>query len=516
MSAKKRNKLLLRDKYEIIMKCENNLKRKDIINEYKLANQSHLTNILKNKSKIIDSYEKLNPKSSKTTSYVRSSDYPDVEEAIVLWIRQMRDKKINLNSDLILDKAREFAQTMGYKNFIGSNRFIDGLKKRNNINWIKMSGESDSVNPLVVQNWSKKLKKEVQGFDEKDVFNLDETSLFYKLLPNKTYAFGKESKFGRKQRKDRITVVLLCNTNGSYREAIIIGKSAKPRALRGIQSPIDYYSQSNAWMDAIIFNKILRKFDSKMKKMDRKVILFVDNCSSHSLTTTLTNISLKYLPPNATSKLQPLDQGIIRSFKAHYRKNIVSLMISNLENGVDIDSKQINLLMAMRLISSSLKTIKTTVFINCFRKALFDFRITTQIELAEEEFWSHLSSLTSIEFNSFEEFVSFDDNECTANGSDLTDEQIIQTVHSTGDIEEVIDSDENDYDSKIVTNSEALNHLNSLQKFFWQSRNSSYDQFFDQMQREIRDNALKSLKQTKVSDFLIKDYIYRYFYEKMS
>jgi hypothetical protein len=74
-------------------------------------------------------------------------------------------------------------------------------------------------------------------------------------------------------------------------------------------------------------------------------------------------------------------------------------------------------------------------------------------------------------------------------------------VYSTEDIEEVIDSDEDDYDSKIVTNSEALNHLNSLQKFFWQSGNSFYDQYFDQMQREIRDNTLKSLKQTKISDF---------------
>jgi hypothetical protein len=30
---------------------------------------------------------------------------------------------------------------------------------------------------------------------------------------------------------------------------------------------------------------------------------------------------------------------------------------------------------------------------------------------------------------------------------------------------------------------------------------SLYDQYFNQMQREIRDNTLKSLKQTKISDF---------------
>src|SRR5882724_13175294 len=101
MSSKQRNKLLLKHKYEIINKIENNVKRSEIIKEYKLKSDSNNCKILKSKAKIIANYEKFNPKASKSTSYIRSSNYPDVEEAIETWIRQMRDQKISLSSLVI-------------------------------------------------------------------------------------------------------------------------------------------------------------------------------------------------------------------------------------------------------------------------------------------------------------------------------------------------------------------------------------------------------------------------------
>ncbi len=51
----------------------------------------------------------------------------------------------------------------------------------------------------------------------------------------------------------------------------------------------------------------------------------------------------------------------------NYRKEIVSLMINNIESGVDFKAKDIDLLVAMRLIINSLKNISNSVIINCFR-----------------------------------------------------------------------------------------------------------------------------------------------------
>ena len=42
----------------------------------------------------------------------------------------------------------------------------------------------------------------------------------------------------------------------------------------------------------------------------------MDNVPCHPVDIILSNIRLQYFPPNTTSVLQPLDQGIIRAFKS--------------------------------------------------------------------------------------------------------------------------------------------------------------------------------------------------------
>ena len=39
--------------------------------------------------------------------------------------------------------------------------------------------------------------------------------------------------------------------------------------------------------------------------------MFVDNCAAHPPVDKLCAVKLAFLPPNTTSKLQPMDQGII-------------------------------------------------------------------------------------------------------------------------------------------------------------------------------------------------------------
>ncbi|XP_055954561.1 uncharacterized protein LOC126810200 [Patella vulgata] len=43
------------------------------------------------------------------------------------------------------------------------------------------------------------------------------------------------------------------------------------------------------------------------------------------------NVNIKFLPPNTTSILQPLDQGIIRAFKARYRHHMMTHLITRID-----------------------------------------------------------------------------------------------------------------------------------------------------------------------------------------
>jgi len=63
-------------------------------------------------------------------------------------------------------------------------------------------------------------------------------------------------------------------------------------------------------MNSFIFQVWLKILDRQMGKHKRKIILFIDNAPSHPATK-FNNIKLSFLPPNTTSKTQPMDQGII-------------------------------------------------------------------------------------------------------------------------------------------------------------------------------------------------------------
>lgn len=86
-----------------------------------------------------------------------------------------------------------------------------------------------------------------------------------------------------------------------------------------------------AWMTASVMEEWLIDFNGRMVRQNRKICLLLDNATSHPHLD-LTNIKLIFLPPNTTSSLQPLDQGIIHCFKMHYRKRILSHLINKMDS----------------------------------------------------------------------------------------------------------------------------------------------------------------------------------------
>ena len=99
---------------------------------------------------------------------------------------------------------------------------------------------------------------------------------FFKLLPNKTLKMKGEKCFGGKKSKERISVLLCSNMDGTEMvKPLVIGKFQNPRCFKGVKSlPVDYRWNRKAWMTSEIFIEWLRKFDSKMVLQKRKVLLF--------------------------------------------------------------------------------------------------------------------------------------------------------------------------------------------------------------------------------------------------
>ena len=104
--------------------------------------------------------------------------------------------------------------------------------------------------------------------------------------------------------------------------------------LTTAQLGVEYYSNKKGWMTTAVLNTWITNWNHNLRWMqgNRKVVLFVDQASTHVLQD-LSNIRIQFLPPNTTSKLQPMDQGVIRSLKCHYRSRLTERYLAGITEG---------------------------------------------------------------------------------------------------------------------------------------------------------------------------------------
>ena len=156
---------------------------------------------------------------------------------------------------------------------------------------------------------------------------------------------------------------------GEKLSLLIISKSKSPRCFRGIKSlPLEYTANAKAWMTGEIFQLWLEKWNRKLCSKNRNILLVMDNCAAHPRGLNFTNINIKFLPPNTTSKLQPCDQGIIQSLKVHYRHQLLRATLQTMENG---NQHRITVLDAMQWLKFAWDKVTSTTIMNCFRHCSF-------------------------------------------------------------------------------------------------------------------------------------------------
>ena len=90
-----------------------------------------------------------------------------------------------------------------------------------------------------------------------------------------------------------------------------------------------YFCNATARMVEAIFKDYVRRLDRAMEYQKRRVLLILDNFTGHKIQELYTpnNIEFLLLPPNPTTLLQPLDAGIIKNFKTHYRWDLAAFQM---------------------------------------------------------------------------------------------------------------------------------------------------------------------------------------------
>ena len=121
---------------------------------------------------------------------------------------------------------------------------------------------------------------------------------------------------------------------------MLVYRAENPRALKGkIKSMFPVFLRSNkkAWVTAKVFedwfeNSFIHEVKGYLAKKNLafKVLLILDNAPGHpsSLTECHPNVKVIFLPPNTTSLLQPMDQGVIATFKSYYTRRSFAHILS--------------------------------------------------------------------------------------------------------------------------------------------------------------------------------------------
>jgi hypothetical protein len=309
---------------------------------------------------------------------IREGNWPDLEKILFSWQQRIDSRGGFTSGELLQEKAKAiWSQLPQYSNkpvpefSVG---WLEGFKRRFKISDRVRHGEASSITASAEEEM-KALQTVAGEYEEENIYNMDESGLFWKMMPSRGLS-SQSAQPGLKKDKARISLVFCTNATGTDRHPVwFIGKFKTPRALRNISVPTmggQWRWNKKAWMNTTIMVEWLQAFYQRIGTT-RQVLLTMDNFSAHYTAIELCppppNIRICWLPANSTSRFQPLDQGIIQNCKAYYRRHWLQYILQSFDVKTNPQlSMTLHLAIRWLLRSWNNEVTNTTIY-NCFQKS---------------------------------------------------------------------------------------------------------------------------------------------------
>ncbi|GBC11696.2 jerky protein homolog-like [Rhizophagus irregularis DAOM 181602=DAOM 197198] len=174
----------------------------------------------------------INTEDSSKTFRHKAVKFPILDQAMNLWVENVTAGGVILTDLLIKEKAKIFAQAFNIQEneLVFSNGWLYKFKQRNNIRRYHIHGESESAPLASLPEERTKLQQLLSRYILDQIYNIDETGLFYRMSPSQTLSTKPVP--GRKKDKTRITVLLGANATGTDKlKPWVIGNAKRPRPL---------------------------------------------------------------------------------------------------------------------------------------------------------------------------------------------------------------------------------------------------------------------------------------------
>ena len=222
-------------------------------------------------------WQQTNGASDRKAKQARQTEHPEVSEMMYLWVSKAMGDSILLTGEILRQKWNAFADLVGVaedERLKLSNGWLGRFKERNGLKEMRRHGEAASSRAETVEKERKRIQelKKKYGYELRDIFNMDETGLFYgyapfihslsspliltsSMAPDRGLSDCKRP--GVKGKKVRLTYAFTSNADGSEKlRPFVIGKAARPRAFNkktGEQLGFYYRNNAKAWMTAHLY-----------------------------------------------------------------------------------------------------------------------------------------------------------------------------------------------------------------------------------------------------------------------
>lgn len=254
----------------------------------------------------------------------------------------------------------------------------------------------------------------------------------------------------------------------------------------------------------------------KERGLPIKAVLLIDNAPTHPAAESMVKgdiILVKYLPPNVTALLQPMDQGVLECIKCVYRRHMSGQLIDDEEHGVVEILKTFNVKIVLYMVSESWEQVARSSIMKSWKKLwpnVCDLAENqtesvadkTNNEVQPQEFlemFRQVDGCSDVDINDIECWLEDDGGYGT-----LTDEQIVAACSNKDNIDDA--DEENAEQPEVISHAEAASHLDELMVYFEQQNETTPAELL--MLKQMRDRAARKcyskLTQQKLTSFFPK------------
>uniref|UniRef100_A0A8D1GBG6 HTH CENPB-type domain-containing protein n=1 Tax=Sus scrofa TaxID=9823 RepID=A0A8D1GBG6_PIG len=261
-----------------------------------------------------------------------------MERLLRVWLEDHGQRNVALSVSVIQEKAkslfddlqREQGASSQTETFSASKGWFVRFRGRHCWPHLKMP----STAPGKEDPYPEVLKSIIQEgeYTPQQVFNVDETGLYWKRMPEGT-RLSLEEKTERwvVPSRDRLMLLLGGNAAGDFKlKPLLVYRSENPRALKGYSKPnlpVIWRSNKKAWATRSIFHEWFTCFfcpavekHCAQNNLASKALLILDSAPCHpvNLSDLSDKVRVEYLCDSTANLMQPVGQGIASTFKAHY------------------------------------------------------------------------------------------------------------------------------------------------------------------------------------------------------